>query len=469
MGPSLDADDMFEDIVSGGKKPYRARAGDPGLSVPHLFPFFDAVIYTRMDDSPQGFFATYRGLFARLAAEEAAWSSANGDTIDYPPFGDSNTPWAPAVKPKGKDPKGKDKQVEYVQHFYRAWSNFVTAKDFSWRDIWDTDAAPDRRIRRLMEKDNKKAREESRREYNDAVRALVSFIRKRDPRLQAFKTAQAKQASTTTSKGTASGQAPSTFVEQEWQRARSTAGDHADLDWGLAEGDDEEYECVVCNKSFQSEAAWSSHERSKKHMKEVERLKKQMKAENVELGLDTETQGDGVKSEELPTPADGNASDEDPDHQAPPTKMSKKQKKMMRKARSMAAKQAESETQSPMEQKDVPLAEDLAEQTQGLSVETANTQEDGDKELDDGDQESDGPAATPSKREKRRAREAAKKAREAETPVQICNVCAEPFESRSKLFAHIEASGHQLAAPQRDEGPRNGRSGAKKGKSNGKR
>ncbi|KAG8739763.1 hypothetical protein FRC10_005188 [Ceratobasidium sp. 414] len=419
MGPSLDAEDMFDDIVSGGNKPYRARAGDPGLSVSHLFPFFDAVIYTRMDDSPQGFFATYQGLFARLAAEEAAWSAANGETIDYPAFGDSNTPWAPAVKPKAKDPKGKDKRVEYVQHFYRAWSNFVTTKDFSWRDIWETNAAPDRRVRRLMEKDNKKARDESRREYNEAIRALVSFIRKRDPRFQAYKNAQRFQG-TTAPKTTTSGQAPPTFVEQEWQRSRQTAEDHADLDWGLAEGDGEEYECVVCNKSFQSEAAWSSHERSKKHMKEVERLKRQMKAENVELGLDAETPGDGLKGEGLPTPVDGNAnpSDEDPDHQATSTKMSKKQKKMMRKARSVA-KQAESATQSPLEQKDVPLAEDLAEPMQGLSVETTNTQEDGDKELDDSNQEPDGTSAAPSKREKRRAREAAKKAREAETPTQV--------------------------------------------------
>ncbi|KAG9101011.1 hypothetical protein FS749_011094 [Ceratobasidium sp. UAMH 11750] len=467
MGPSLDADDMFEDIVSGGKKPYRARAGDPGLSVSHLFPFFDAVIYTRMDDSPQGFFATYRALFARLAAEEAAWSSVNGDTIDYPSFGDSNTPWAPAVKPKAKDPKGKDKQVEYVQYFYRAWSNFVTAKDFSWHDIWDADGAPERRIRRLMEKENKKARDESRREYNEAVRALVSFIRKRDPRFQAFKNAQKSQGTTTASKGTASGPAPSPFVEQEWQRARPTAEDHADLDWGRAEGDGEEYECVACNKTFQSEAAWSSHERSKKHMKEVERLKRRMKAENVELGLDAETQGDGLKSEESPTTADGNAnaipSDEDP----APTKMTKKQKKMMRKARSVA-KHAESATQSPVENKDVPLAEDLTEPMQGLSVETA-TQEDGDKAPEDSDQEPDETAAAPTKREKRRAREAAKKAREAETPAQVCNVCAESFDSRSKLFAHVEASGHQLAAPQQDKGAQNGENGVKKGKSKGKR
>ncbi|KAG8779944.1 hypothetical protein FRC12_023671 [Ceratobasidium sp. 428] len=455
---------MFEDIVTGGKKPYRARAGDPGLSVPHLFPFFDSSAYTGMDDSKYGFFTIYRGLFTRLAAEEAAWSSANGETFEYPPFGDANTPWIPETKQTALE-------GEYAQHFYREWSNFITAKDFSWRDIWDTSEAPDRRIRRLMEQDNKSARQESRREYNDAIKALVAFVRKRDPRFKAFKDAQAKnKTANRTPKPT--GPAPSAFVEQDWQRSRPTTDDHADLDWGRAEGNKEEYECVVCGKFFRSEAAWSSHERSKKHMKEVQRLKRQMQAENVELGLDAETQGDGAPNEEASTPVDGKTetipSDEGPDHQVPTT-MSKKQKKKMRKARAMA-RQGESATQSPEDHKDTPLPDDLTKPMQGLSVETGDAQENSADESDGDDDQKPGETSAPTKREKRRAREAAKKAREAETPAQICNVCAESFESRSKLFTHIEASGHQLATPhEKDEGPQRKQGSTKKGKSKGKR
>jgi DnaJ family protein A protein 5 len=100
----------------------------------------------------------------------------------------------------------------------------------------------------------------------------VSFIRKRDPRFKAYKDAQVKaQTGNTSSKATTSAPAASSYVEQDWQRSRQTAQDHADLEWGLAEGTAEQFECVVCGKSFQSEAAWLSHERSKKHMKEVER------------------------------------------------------------------------------------------------------------------------------------------------------------------------------------------------------
>lgn len=74
-------------------------------------------------------------------------------------------------------------------------------------------------------------------------------------------------------------------MEQEWQKAK-VKDDAADLEWAAAEGEDEEWECVACGKSFRSEAAWDSHERSKKHLKAVEALKLQMQEEDEELGLD---------------------------------------------------------------------------------------------------------------------------------------------------------------------------------------
>ncbi len=87
------------------------------------------------------------------------------------------------------------------------------------------------------------------------------------------------------------------YVEQEWQKL-DTKGLHDDLDWAAGEGEDsEEWECVVCGKFFRSEAAWDSHERSKKHLKEVERLRFEMQAEDDELGLDA----DGLDPDEVPS------------------------------------------------------------------------------------------------------------------------------------------------------------------------
>lgn len=81
-----------------------------------------------------------------------------------------------------------------------------------------------------------------------------------------------------------------TYIEQDWQRV-DTKGLDDDLDWAAAEGDDlEEWECVACRKTFRSEAAWNSHERSKKHMKEVEGLKREMQTDDQDLDLDGENE-----------------------------------------------------------------------------------------------------------------------------------------------------------------------------------
>ena len=184
-----------------------------------------------------------------------------------------------------------------------------------------------------MEKDNKKARDDGRREYNDTVRvrgmptpstffpltffqSLAKFLRKRDPRYKAFQQAQATvntNTSTNVSKATSSNArstseaAAAAYVEQEWQKT-SHHDTHADLEWAFAEGEDpEEWECVACGKSFRSEAAWDSHERSRKHMVQVERLRREMEKEDAELGFE---EGE-LEAEEVEVEVEGGAEDAD--------------------------------------------------------------------------------------------------------------------------------------------------------------
>src|SRR5579863_6260682 len=125
------------------------------------------------------------------------------------------------------------------------------------------------------------------------------FVRKRDPRYKTYTARQAKsaeQASTAPTSGTATPRRPaptSTFVAQDWQKVAEPSDAAADLEWARAEGaEDEEWECVACNKTFRSEAAWSSHERSKKHLRAVEQLKREMQDE--ELVFDLGQGGDKV-------------------------------------------------------------------------------------------------------------------------------------------------------------------------------
>lgn len=106
------------------------------------------------DSNPKSFYAVLGKAFSKLAEEEttaAEWE--NEDATHYPDFGNS-----------------KSGHEDWVKNFYAVWGNFRTAKTFSWCDIYRYSDAPDRRIKRILEKENKKLRDTAIREFNDTVR-----------------------------------------------------------------------------------------------------------------------------------------------------------------------------------------------------------------------------------------------------------------------------------------------------------
>ena len=95
-----------------------------------------------------------RILFAKLDREEEAAARESGsEHSPLPSFGDTSC----------------DSTTE-VRLFYSAWMGFSTIKSFSWRDQWRYNEAPDRRVKRAMEKENKRLRDAGRREFNDTVK-----------------------------------------------------------------------------------------------------------------------------------------------------------------------------------------------------------------------------------------------------------------------------------------------------------
>jgi len=104
---------------------------------------------------------------------------------------------------------------------------------------------------------------------------LVRFLRKRDQRYKdhlSKQTAQAKPSKATRSSGPSKQrqQTVPEYIEQDWQRIEHKYEDDRAGERDEAEGG-EEWECIACGRTFRSEAAWGSHERSRKHLKEVER------------------------------------------------------------------------------------------------------------------------------------------------------------------------------------------------------
>ena len=52
--------------------------------------------------------------------------------------------------------------------------------------MYDTREAPNRDVRRYMEKENKVERKKEKKEYIETIKELVSFVKGRDPRYKTF-------------------------------------------------------------------------------------------------------------------------------------------------------------------------------------------------------------------------------------------------------------------------------------------
>ncbi|KAI1204170.1 DnaJ-domain-containing protein [Annulohypoxylon truncatum] len=233
------------------------------------------------DDSPRSFFTILQDTFDRIAQGEIAASEWDGlPPTEYPPFGTS-----------------EDDDI-VAKAFYNRWSKFSTKLGFAWKDKWRLSDAPDRRVRRLLEKENKKFREDGIREFNDAVRSLVAFARKRDPRPGSNAQSEAERqkilrdsAAAQAARSRAANQQKMNdpFAIPEWVQSQDQELHQGEFSETDEESEVEHIECVVCNKTFKSEKQYEAHEKSKKHSKAVQQLQRQMKKENASLDLNKET------------------------------------------------------------------------------------------------------------------------------------------------------------------------------------
>lgn len=131
------------------------------------------------DNDPDNFYSVYAECFESIYSGEKDGfiSEGNIDLNDMHnahlsdvSFGNSNSKW------------------EEVSAFYNSWEAFSSCLSFAWVDIYhlnDMREAPNRRIRRLMEDDNRKKRKAAKKERVEEVIALVRFVKKRDPRVRA--------------------------------------------------------------------------------------------------------------------------------------------------------------------------------------------------------------------------------------------------------------------------------------------
>ncbi|KAG5986302.1 hypothetical protein E4U52_000359 [Claviceps spartinae] len=236
------------------------------------------------NDESTGFFGLAREVFEHLVIEEeAAVEIANAGCLQYPTFGFSYDEYDTVVKP-----------------FYASWAGFSTRKSFSWKEKYRLSDAPDRRVRRVMEKENKKCREDAIRRFNEAVRFFTAFVRRRDPRyipnLQTHaerqKSLRIAAASQAVRSRTANQQKIETYQQPDWTLAQEDdekGDDFSDIE---EEFEVEILKCDVCNKLFKSIKQLQVHERSKKHKKVFQQLRSNMRREGVGSELSSASRQD---------------------------------------------------------------------------------------------------------------------------------------------------------------------------------
>jgi DnaJ family protein A protein 5 len=415
-------------------------------------------------DSPSGFFGFVRDTFDQLAKEEeiaASWENVKAN--EYPTFGHKD-----------------DEYNDVVKQFYAAWASFATVKSFSWTDKYRLSEAPDRWYRRRMEQENARIRQDAKREFNDAVRSLVAFIRKRDPRY--VPNTQSEQERQQTLREAAIAQANRARAANaaklnddvpEWTKVAERDELEGNLEEEEDEGPQEVLECVACNKIFKSENQWEAHEKSKKHQKAVRALQHKMRKENMHLDLEDEgirsdeefvlEEGDEIHDETAEagqTEAEDEISKQD-DHatdshtdvgdSADDTKHEQSKK--------------ESSPQKDARDNNRPKDEDSADEDYA-SLKTIQARmkaailEDSD---DDGRSQTSKPKMGKAA-QKRAKKAAASAAAQTAESTNKCEVCNETFPSRSTLFKHIKDEGHAALKSVTNGGAGGGKGKKGKGK-----
>ncbi len=184
----------------------------------------------------------------------------------------------------------EDSTADEVFKFYSSWQYFSTSKTFSYADKFNPNQAPNRRIQRLIETENKKERQVERKEFNEIVIKLVEYLQKRDPRYQRFKIIEQREKEAKRQREEEEKNKKRAEDQEKLRKYREEIAQRyaQEEQEALANGDFEEviveeYRCEACKKVFKNEKQMDNHLQSKKHKDNYARFKEA-------VALDEETE-----------------------------------------------------------------------------------------------------------------------------------------------------------------------------------
>lgn len=433
-------------VHSSGIPSTELRGDESGMAraqehIDSLVRFMSATAYSGFGDDKNGFFALFRDVFADIDDFEKEHAVATRRSQDKAnafvetTFGLKNTPYEPTLA-----------------DFYSHWLSFSTTRSFVSPD--EVAAAKvheygeqGRRLRRHIAKDLQKQQEALKKRYNETVRALAAFVRKRDPRYKAWMEAKEKARRTAEqnkriqeeSERAAAAQA---YVPVEWAAHMGEGAEeeteflfkqlrHLDLEFSddlpsttdkegtedeQGEEEDCDFYCVACKKKFSTQSQWKNHEQSKKHKESVIKSvgKKAYKAALREARQQAD-QYEEVNIEEVSVeqnPIEDTASEEEEE-----TSQSESEHSLedIDEAKEESEQEKEEEKEAvELKQKKPRRRKDKTKPT-ALSVDEKNNQQ---QSADD----------------------------------HTCSKCKQLFPSRNALFAHLKETGHSggMASNKRD-------------------
>jgi DnaJ family protein A protein 5 len=402
-----DNDDAMEAMATGGL---------------NLWGFFRSSCFAGYGADERSFYRVYGDLFERLAQHDGAQAS--------PAFGGAGADFEKTVR-----------------KFYEHWCDFQSAQTFAWCDIYRLSDAPDRRVRRLMEKDNEKRRLKAKREFSELVRNLAASVKRRDPRVAAAavakKEAEERRLAQAEEKRLAQAalraqKASEPRPKKEAERLAAVVDEQYEAmfrDMVLEDDDDNVrkiFECVACNKQFKSKNAYTAHEKNKKHIAAVEQLKREMEMEEQAFEDDEEKEEEEeqeqeeeeeeeeeedekeVVEDEQPDVDEEEEDEEDDDDDGLPELLTRAEQKLRER------QQLEAEMAADDDKKKKPRRR-AAAANRAESVKVKANVKAGEAKIDKSHLE-----------------------REAAAGLFRCGICLAVFPSKSKLFKHIEQKGHAM-------------------------
>ena len=149
---------------------------------------------------------------------------------------------------------------EEVYAFYKDWGSFSTIKQFTYVDLYNPKDAPNRRIKRLIENDNRKERNKERRKFDEKIRDLLAYVKREDPRYARYQEEDLKIKQAKREEAERKKKAQQKADAERLKRYREELAEHhkQEEQEALERGDYdevvvEEFECKICRKTFKKE------------------------------------------------------------------------------------------------------------------------------------------------------------------------------------------------------------------------